>query len=76
MGVLWLQRLDHDYLFLTLYFSISFRPFLDGRNLQRLVEKKSLEIEESRELFFMTTCFRPNQIAALNRVCRGDNHVP
>ena len=34
--------------------------------------KKSLEIEESEELFFMTS-FRPIQIAALNRVCRGDN---
>ena len=50
MSVFWIQRLDHDFLFLTLYFVyvFLFRPISDGRDSQRLVEKKSLEIEESQ----------------------------
>ena len=71
MGVLWIERLDHEYWFLTLYFSIYICLGLFKTVGDSL--KKSLEIEESQELFFMTTSFRPIQIAALNRVCRGDN---
>ena len=58
MRVLWIERLDYDNWFLTLYFSIYIcLGLVKTVGFTKTRWKKSLEIEESQELFFMTTSF-------------------
>ena len=58
MRVLWIERLDYDNWFLTLYFSIYIcLGLFKTVGFTKTRWKKSLEIEESQELFFMTTSF-------------------